>query len=269
MYWEGGKFAGIDLNWDYNSKHTKRTCRLPMDGYIDKLLIKYNRTIPTKPQLSPHRHREIVFGAKEQLTQEEDTSLALDATGIKRVQAIVGALLYYARAVDNKLLVALSTISGHQAAATKKTNKAVNQLLDYCATYPNNGILYRSSDMILCAHSDAGFQNESRGRSRAGAHMFLSEDEPIPKWNGQVLTIAQFMKFVMALASEVELGAMFITAQSMVLQRNTLEEMGWKQPRSPIHTDNSAAAGVDNNTIVPRKLKAMDRRLYWLRCRNS
>ena len=55
----------------------------------------------------------------------------------------------------------------------------------------------------------------------------------------------------------------------MVSQRNNLEEMGWKQRRSPIQTDNLAAAGVVINTIVPRKLKAMDRRLCWLRCRDS
>ena len=161
-----------------------------MDGYIKKLLIRYNHTIPTKPQLSPHLHSEIVYGAKDQFTQEEDTSPALDVAGIKRVQAIVGALLYYARAVDKKWLVALSNIGGQQAAATKKTNEAINQLLDYCATYPNDSIVYRSSDMILCAHSDAGFHNESRGRSRAGAHIFLAEDEPIPKWNEPVLNIA-------------------------------------------------------------------------------
>ena len=114
-----------------------------MDGYIDKLLIKYNHTIPIKHQLSPHFHREIVYGAKEQLTQEEDTSPVLDAAGIKRVQAIVRALLYYARAVDNKLLVTLSIIGGQQSSATEKTNEAINHLLDYCATYPNDGIVYR------------------------------------------------------------------------------------------------------------------------------
>ena len=84
-----------------------------------------------------------------------------------------------------------------------------------------------------------------------------------------MLTIAQIVKFVMASASEAKLGAMFITAQAMVSQGNTFEEMGWKQPRSPIHKDYSAAADVVNNTIVPRKLKAMDRCLYWLWCRNS
>ena len=55
----------------------------------------------------------------------------------------------------------------------------------------------------------------------------------------------------------------------IVSQQNTPEEMGWKQPLSPIYTDNSSAAGVANNNIVTRKFKAMDRRMYWLRCRNS
>ena len=63
-----------------------------------------------KPQLSPYRHRKINYGSKEQLVAEEDISLKLDNEGIKRVQAIVGALLHYARAVHNRLLVGLSAI---------------------------------------------------------------------------------------------------------------------------------------------------------------
>ena len=51
--------------------------------------------------------------------------------------------------------------------------------------------------------------------------------------------------------------------------RQTLQEMKWPQPKSPIQTDKSAAAGVVNNTIVPRKLKTMDRRLHWRRCREA
>ena len=48
----------------------------------------------------------------------------------KRVQGIFGALLYYAQAVDNKLLVGLSSIGSHQAAATQRTNEAIDQILD-------------------------------------------------------------------------------------------------------------------------------------------
>ena len=134
---------------------------------------------------------------------------------------------------------------------------------------PTNGILYRSSDMVLCAHSDTGLHNESKGRSRADAHIFLSENDPMPKWNCPVLTLSQIIKLVMSSASKAELGAFFITAQDMVLMRNTLEEMRWNQPNSPLQTDNSAAARVVNNTNFPRKIKAMERHLHWLRCRED
>ena len=62
---------------------------------------------------------------------------------------------------------------------------------------------------------------------------------------------------------------MSITAQEMLAMRQTLQEMKWPQPKSPIQTYNSAAAGVVNNTIVPRKTKTMDRRLHWLRFREA
>ena len=79
--------------------------------------------------------------------------------------------------------------------------------------------------MILAAHSDAGFNNESKGRSRAGAHIFLSENEPEPKWNGPVITAAQIIKFVMASAAEAELGDLYVTAKEIVPIRFTLTEM--------------------------------------------
>ena len=71
-----------------------------------------------KPQLSPHKHRPIHYGATQQLVQPTDTSKPLNEKGIKRIQGIVGALLYVVRAVNNKLLVALSAIGAQQAAAT-------------------------------------------------------------------------------------------------------------------------------------------------------
>ena len=88
------------------------------------------------------------------------------------------------------------------------------------AAYPDDGIVYHSSNMVLAAHTNAGFQHESKGRSRAGSHIFLVEDAPFPRWNGAILTIAQIIKFVMTSAAEAELGALFTTAQKMVALRN-------------------------------------------------
>ncbi len=122
-------------------------------------------------------------------------------------------LLYYARAVDNKLLVALSAIAARQSYATMAIEQAVHLLLDYVTTYPSDGIIYQSSDMILCAHADAGFLNETNSQSHAGAHIFLSENDPFPPFNGAILSIAQIIKLVMASAAESELAALFVTAR--------------------------------------------------------
>ena len=116
--------------------------------------------------------------------------------------------------------------------------------------------------MILAAHSDAGFNNESKARSRAGAHIVLSENDPMPEWNGLILTIAQIVKFVMSSSAAAELGVIYITAKEMVPIRQTLIEIGWKQPPSPIQTDNSTAAGFVNKTIIQQKSKSMDFHLH-------
>ena len=72
---------------------------------------------------------------------EADDSKPLDDEGIRRVQHVVGALLWVGQAVNNKLLVSLSAIGSQQASVTEETNKEINQLLEYCATYPDDGIL--------------------------------------------------------------------------------------------------------------------------------
>ena len=90
---------------------------------------------------------------------------------------------------------------------TKNTKLNIHQLLDYITTYPFDGIAYRASHMFLAAHSDVSFLNKSKSRSRARDHIFLTKEEPIPRFNGAILTIAQ----VMASAAEAELAALFIT----------------------------------------------------------
>ena len=44
--WEGKKFAGVNLQWNYAKNHSERTCRLSMNHYIADLLIKLGHPIP-------------------------------------------------------------------------------------------------------------------------------------------------------------------------------------------------------------------------------
>ena len=108
------------------------------------------------------------------------SSHAFYEKGILRVQWIVGSLLYYAREVNNNLLVDLSTIRAQQASATVKTRKAINQILYYCATYPDDGTLYRSSDMIMTAKFDAGFNNKKNQEAEQGPISSSLKTNPSP-----------------------------------------------------------------------------------------
>jgi hypothetical protein len=82
-----------------------------MPGYICNVHAKYKHPMLIKGQLSPHKHCEIVYDQTTQLTHDEPFSPPLSTEGVKRIQGIIGTLLYYARAVNNKLLATLSTLT--------------------------------------------------------------------------------------------------------------------------------------------------------------
>ena len=171
-----------------------------------------------------------MYGAKIQYAAGPDNNLPLNAAGILRVQTIVGAILFYACAVDNKLLVALSALGQQQALSTKATNNSITQLMDYVGTYPSDGITFRVSNMVLFAHSNAAYINVSKDRILAGTHIMLSEDVPVPNYNGPVLTISQIIKFAISSAVEAEMAGLYICAKEMVPLRQSLLEIGWPQP---------------------------------------
>ena len=118
--------------------------------------------------------------------------------------------------------------------------------------------------MVLCRHFDAAYFNKTKAYRRAGAYIFLSEDDAVLRINGPVLTVTQIIKFVMSLAAKAELSGLFITSKSMAPMQQNLIKMGWPQPKSPIQTDNSTAVGVTNNTIVFHDMKSMYMHLWWI-----
>ena len=118
--------------------------------------------MPKKPQLSPHKCKTVNYSGRMQMALEADASKPIDDKRIRRVQQVVGALLWVGRAVNNKLLFALSAVGPQQESATEEMNKAIIQILEYCATYPDDGIFYQARNMILAGHYDSGFNNETK-----------------------------------------------------------------------------------------------------------
>jgi hypothetical protein len=121
--------------------------------------------------------------------------------------------------------------------------------------------------MVLAVHSNASYLSKPNACSRAGGHFFLSNDTTIPPKNGAVLNIAHIIKNVMSLATKVELVGLYIMVRKAVYIRIILEELGHKQPPTPIQTDNAMADAVINGKVQPKQTKAMDMRFHWLRDR--
>ncbi len=106
------------------------------------------------------------------------------------MQQIVGSILYYARAVDMTVLMALSAIAVEQTKATAKTMGRCIQLLNYLASKSEAKVRYYASDMIMNIHLDASYLSETKACSRACGHFFMGlmpkNGEPI-KVNGAFL----------------------------------------------------------------------------------
>ena len=232
-------------------------------------LTRFKHQTPKRRQYQPYKHVIPNYGAKIQFALGPDGTALLDKDGKKFVQQVTGTFLYYARAVDSTMLVALNALESEQASPTQKTMEKVMTFLDYAASQEEAVITYNASDMVLACHSDASYLSEPGARSRAGGHFFMSNNAAMPANNGAVLNVAQIIKAVMTSAAEAEIGAMYINAREAVPQRMTLEEMGHPQPRTPMQTENSAAHAVVTNNVQPRRTKAMDMRFHWLRCRDA
>eukprot|EP00956_Cyclotella_meneghiniana_P012673 scaffold18023_cov48-Cyclotella_meneghiniana.AAC.2 len=239
-----------------------------MPGYVKKSLIQFGHKLEENlKQNQPFPHTPIKYGAKKQYAKEPKQPPPLDARNKKFIQKVCGKLLFLARAVDSTLLTPISAIAAQCAEPTEETMKQTKQLLDYIASQEEAVITYNKSSMILAVHSDASYLSKPKARSRAGGHFFLSHDTDNPPNNGAILNIAHIIKHVMSSATEAELAALYIMAREAVYIRIILQEMGHKQPPTPIQTDNAMAEGVINSKITPKRTKAMDMRFHWLRDR--
>eukprot|EP00804_Cyclotella_cryptica_P007584 CCRYP_010663-RA/>CCRYP_010663-RA protein AED:0.17 eAED:0.17 QI:0/0/0/1/1/1/2/0/834 len=263
--WKGERYLGLTIAWDY----TLRQVQLSMPGYCKKAGHRFHHPVPIKPQHQPYPHTPHTYGAKQQFVDTADDSALLSNTDKTFVQEVIGVFLYYAQAVDCTMLPALGSLATQQTAPTQNTMLKVHQFLDYAMTHPDAIITYRASNMILTIHSDTSYLSETKARSRAGGHFFLSEVDPSPRNNGAVLNLAQIIKPVMSSAAEAELGALYINARETIPQRHLLNELGHPQPSTPIQIDNSTALGVVSNIIQPKRTKAMDMRFHWLRCQEN
>jgi hypothetical protein len=183
----------MTLEWNYEEGHVT----ISMPGYVEKALQRFTHPSPSRPQHSPHAWTAPNYGASVQYPAPDDTSLPLDSKGITRLQQIIGTFLFYARAVDNTMHVALGTLAAAQTQGTAQTMDAAIQLLNYAATHPDAAVRFSRSDMKLYIHSDASYLSEPKARSKVGGYFYSgnsNESADNPKPNGPIHVESRIMK---------------------------------------------------------------------------
>jgi hypothetical protein len=85
--------------------------------------------------------------------------------------------------------------------------------------------------------------------------------------NGPLLILSTILKMVVSSAVEAEIGALFLNAKEGVNIRNILQELGHRQPATPMQTDNTTAHGIRSGTCKQQRRKAIYMRFYWVRDR--
>ena len=166
----------------------------------------YGKSLPTNT-LSQ------IMDPNNNFAETESNYPVLGKKAKKYIQQFLRNFLYYARAVDPTMLVALSAITSEQASPTRATMKKMDQFLDYVDSQEQDVLTNEASDMVMAVHSDASYLSESKARSRDGGHSFMFKDVSLPPNNGSVLNIAQIMKKNMFSAAEAEIGAMYVNAR--------------------------------------------------------
>jgi hypothetical protein len=121
--WNSTAYCGLTLDWDYKN----RTVDLTMPGYIKAALHKYQHPAQARPEHSPHTRKPPIYRAKTQFVSDTTHSPALSDKDVNKLQQLKGTLLYYARAVDTKLIMPINVLASEQSNATEVTaDKVIN-----------------------------------------------------------------------------------------------------------------------------------------------
>ena len=82
-----------------------------MPNYVTKALHKFQHPTPKRAQYAPHQWMQPNYVATKQLTTPLDTSMSILEEQNRRIQQIVVMFLYYDRAVNYNMMIALNKIS--------------------------------------------------------------------------------------------------------------------------------------------------------------
>ena len=259
--WTGSTYIGFTIKFNV----PKHTVSLTMPGYIAKVLQRFAVPISLGAS-SPAIYSPPSYGSRDHRITIDQTP-PLSPTEIKTLQEQVGCLLYYARGVDPTILPAVNHIASLQSTPTASVKSAMDRLLQYCARFPDNALVFTACDMTLFIQSDASYLSRPQARSVAGGVFYLGNSQNPTAINGPCLALSTIIPVVVSSVAEAEYAAVFMNAKEGSALRTILDSIGYPQSTTEILCDNMCAVGLASDTITPKQTKSINMQFHWIRDR--
>lgn len=173
-------------------------------------------------------------------------------TDVKKLQEQVGCLLYYALGVGATILAAINHVASLQLQPTIMVAAAMERLLQNCARFSNNTLVFTACDMRLFMQSDASYLSRPKARSVARGIFYLGNNNQPTTINGPCLTLSIIIPVVVFSVAEAEYAAVFMNAKDGASIRAILNSLGYPQPTIDILCDNICAV-ASPPTLSPRR----------------
>ncbi len=131
------------------------------------------------------------------------------------------------------------------------------RLLGYASKHRNIAIRYHASNMVLHLLSDASYLCRPKARSVYGTFAYFGDADKI---NGPIACASKMITSVVASVSVAELCGGF----KAVRYRRIASDLGYPQPPTLLHIDNTVAIALAQGTINAKRSKSMDMRFFWI-----
>ena len=270
----GDKYLGMSLDFDYSLGKVA----ISIPGYIEKVILQFRAALnesliqyklkPTTQAASPSIYVPPKYGKQGPQFTVEDNSIIIDDKAIKVIQGIVGSMLYYSRVTDPTFVTSVNDMASEQATPTTKVLLKADRILAYAASYPNNQLVFKRSDMKFQQTSDCFYLSRRGSLSTGGGEGFMGMNDPNSDFvNGSIYEMSKIIDVVVASVAEGEYASVFMNAKKGAWIRVVCEALGHPQSTTRIRCDNECAVGIANDTVKIKRSKSFDMRWHWIRDR--
>jgi hypothetical protein len=263
--WQGNRYVGMDLLWDYNPEDP--SLEISCDQVIPDALKRFYPNETLKGADTPGLEvKGWTMGPDKKVIVVEDEEPIPMPEKKEFVQQFTGTLSHAARIVRHDLLPAINDIAATQSAPNSKTMQQVDRVSNYIARFPKASVVFKATDMIVEAQYDSALR--PHGKHKAGGVVYHgNKDDPPEKIGNITEVICKLPTNVVASIAEGEYCSEFITGQKAYWHRVINERMGYPQPPTVLYGDNTTAIGIATDSIKMKMSKAMDKDYHWIRDR--